>query len=637
MSLIRQLWLTVVLSTAIAFAGSLLVSIWSAQGYLAQQLERKNNDNAAALALSMTQQEKDPVTIELQVSSLFDTGYYHLISVTDPLDRIIIQRIQEKSEADVPSWFIRLFPVESRPGVAQISDGWKQYGQVTVISHTRFASRALWEQTGRLLLWFLAGGCAMGALGMITLRVIGRSLADVVNQAEAIGQRRFITIAEPRTPELRSLVRAMNSMVSRLQRMFSEATAELEGLLRLVHYDQLTGLPGRDYFMAHLQEQLTGNQAAANGVLAVARLPDLNTINEMLGRGRTDTLLKEVGRIFTHFSKGHDGALPGRIKAGDLAIVLPGAYKAQEILQQLEQILATQLTDKWPRVPDLYHLGVACFEHGDDPGMTLSRVDHALALAESKGANAGHAIVNHTQVRGIPGEQWRVLLTQAVAAGDITLAFFPVITRKGEILHQEVMVRLQPPEPGVPPLTAGDFMPMAAHLNLTSLIDLEVIRLALGHLPTIVEDLAINLAAETIGNWPFRTGLAKLLRDNPELCPRLWFEVTEYGAFKNYDAFQDLCLMLKNSGCHIGVEQFGQQPAKNQKLTELGLDYIKIHSGLVHDIDKNTGNQEVLNRFCGIAHSLGILVIAAGVRNNTELSLLKSLGIDGATGPGIGR
>ena len=93
MSLMRQLWLAVIISTVMAFAGSLLVSIWSAQGYLTQQLERKNGDVANSLALSMTQQNKDPVTIELQVTALFDTGYYQLISVADPFGKVISQRI----------------------------------------------------------------------------------------------------------------------------------------------------------------------------------------------------------------------------------------------------------------------------------------------------------------------------------------------------------------------------------------------------------------------------------------------------------------------------------------------------------------------------------------------------------------
>jgi len=635
MSLMRQLWLTVIVSAVTAFAGSLLISIWSAQGYLTQQLERKNDEIASSLALAMTQQEKDPVTIELQAAALFDAGYYQMISVTDSFDKIIVQRIQNKSEANIPSWFIKAFPIKARPGRALIMDGWKQYGTVTVTSHTQFVYQALWNQAGRLLLWFFLGGCGVGISGMIILRAIGNSLNNVVDQAKAIGERRFITNVEPRTPELGALARAMNSMVERLRQMFSEAATGLEDLLRLVNYDQLTGLPNRDYFMAYLKEQLTGNQAAGSSVLAVMRLPDLNTVNEMLGRVRTDRLLQEIGLLFTDFSQTHEGALAGRIKAGDIAIILPGAGNPQEISQRLDRIFTEQLVLKWPGLSDIYHLGVICFEHGRGLGETLARVDHALALAESAGANASHAIESDTLIKTIPGEQWRDILNQAVKSGALQLIFYPVIGREKTILHQEGMVRLQVPEPDAPLLTAGDFMPMAARLNLTTLIDLEVIRLALFHLLTIPEDAAVNLAAETISSWAFRTELAKLLRKNPELCPRLWFEVTEYGAFKNFDAFKDLCLVLKGFGCHIGIEQFGQRLTESQKLTEIGLDYIKVHPGLISDIEKNTGNQEFLNRFCGIAHAVGIIVIAVGVRNKTELSILHSLGIDGATGPGI--
>lgn len=635
MSLMRQLWLVIIVSAITAFTGSLLVSIWSAQGYLTQQLERKNEDIAGSLALAMTQQAKDPVTIDLQVAALFDTGYYQMISVTDPFHKVIAQRVQDTSEGDVPSWFIKTFPIESRPGLAQISDNWKQYGTVTVISHTQFASQALWKQAGKLLLWFFSGGCGVGILGMIILHAIGRSLRDVIDQAAAISDRRFITIAEPRTPELGALARAMNNMVERLRQMFNEATTGLEDLLRLVNYDHLTRLPNREYFLAYLKEQLSGNQAPGSSVLAVMRLPDLNTVNEKLGRSGTDRMLKEIGQIFTDFSQTHSCALSGRIKAGDFAMVLPGANDAQEISQRLDNIFRERLLLKWQGLSDIYHLGVICLGHGSGLSEALARVDHALALAEGAGINASHVIQPDAQIKVIPGEQWRDLLTQALPSGNVQLTFYPVFTQKGGILHQEGMARLQLPEPDASLLTAGDFMPMAARLNLTTLIDLEVIRLALRHLSTIVEDVAVNLAAETITSWAFRTDLTKLLRDNPELCPRLWFEVTEYSAFKHFDAFKDLCLMLKNFGCHIGLEHFGQQLTESQKLTELGLDYIKLHPGLVSDIEKNTGNQEFLNRFCGIAHAVGILVIAVGVRNKTALSILEPLGIDGATGPGM--
>lgn len=636
MSLMRQLWLAVIISTVLAFAGSLIVSVWSAQGYLTEQLERKNGDVANSLALSMTQQNKDPVTIELQVTALFDTGYYQMISVADPFNIIIFERIQDKSDANVPSWFVKAFPIDSKPGLAQVSDGWKQYGTVQVISHTQFAYQALWEQAGKLLLWFCLGGSTVGVFGMLVLRVIGRSLNAVVNQAGAIGERRFITISEPRTPELRALVRAMNSMVERVRQMYNDAAARLEELLRKVNYDSLTGLPNREYFMAYITEQLAGDEAAQSGVLAVLRLSDLDQMNNTLGREGADQLLKDIGRISTDFSLQHEGALSGRIKAGDIALLLPGENDPLGVSQRLMDIFREQLVTKWPALTDIYHLGVVRFEHGSNLGDILSRADNALALAEGQGANASHVIEGDRVINTIPGEQWRTLLNQALVSHKLKLAFYPVIKQAGVMLHQEAVVRLQT-DPSKPLLKAGDFMPIAAHLDLTALIDLEVIRLAIGHLATINDDVAVNLSAETISSWKFRTDLSRLLRNNPALRQRLWFEVTEYGAFKHFDAFKDLCLVLKDFGCHIGIEQFGQRLSESQKLTELGLDYVKIHPGLVNGIEDNIGNQEFLNRFCGIAHAVGVIVIAVGVQNQAELAKLKLLGIDGMTGPAIGQ
>ena len=74
MSLIKQLWIAIALVMTVAFGGSLVVSVLSARHYLEQQLQVKNIDNATALALSLTQMEKDPVTMELQVAAQFDAG-----------------------------------------------------------------------------------------------------------------------------------------------------------------------------------------------------------------------------------------------------------------------------------------------------------------------------------------------------------------------------------------------------------------------------------------------------------------------------------------------------------------------------------------------------------------------------------
>ena len=52
MSMYRQLWLAIIISTLLALGGSLLASTLAARAYLSQQLTLKNADNATTLALA---------------------------------------------------------------------------------------------------------------------------------------------------------------------------------------------------------------------------------------------------------------------------------------------------------------------------------------------------------------------------------------------------------------------------------------------------------------------------------------------------------------------------------------------------------------------------------------------------------
>ena len=120
MSLFRQLWLAVIASTVIAFAGSFVVSMLTARHYLEQQLAIKNNDNAASLALSMSQLDKDPVTIELQLAAVFDSGQYALIRLVAPDGKPMIEKTSPPLAGEVPAWFVSVFPIASQPGQAQV-------------------------------------------------------------------------------------------------------------------------------------------------------------------------------------------------------------------------------------------------------------------------------------------------------------------------------------------------------------------------------------------------------------------------------------------------------------------------------------------------------------------------------------
>ncbi|MEN9904269.1 MAG: hypothetical protein RLZZ555_834 [Pseudomonadota bacterium] len=633
MSLVKQLWLAIALVMAAAFGISLVVNIYSARNYLQQQLQVKNIDNATSLALSLSQVEKDLPTIELMVSSQFDLGHYRFIRITSPTGQTMIERTYSGVLEGAPQWFADLIPIQVEPGQAQVQDGWKQYGTLSLASHTQYAYKSLWEGTLDLLRWFVLGSLATGLFGTLLLRLITRPLLDMVDQARALAERKFQTVKVPRTPELKAVTHAMNDMVGRIKFMFAEEAQRIETLRDKVNHDPVTGLSNREHFLSRLREALTDVEQGSSGSLVVLRLMDLQQVNDRLGHLRADKLLRSLGDVLQ--LRQHEGQRAGRLKGGEFALICP-ALDSSTAAQQLHERLLRDWLPQWQaELPDLYHLAAVHYQREQGLGDLLTRADQALAQSQTKGPNSWHASEQGGSQLSIPAEQWRELLQDAIKAGRLSLSYFPVVQdSSGKLLHREGVLRLQTDLSGKL-LTAGDFMPMAAKLNLTAPIDLGVVRLALNGLREKTGDMAINLSPETVGDFGFINQLKELLQAHPALCSRLLFEVPEYGVSRHFEAFQNLSRQLKPLGCRIGIEFFGQKFLESDKLTSLGLDYLKVDPGYVRGIADNTGNQEFLGRLCKMAHALGIEAIAVGVEHEADLPLLARLGFDGATGPGI--
>ena len=118
MSLTKQLWLAIGLVMALAFGGSMLVSVLSARHYLQQQLQVKNIDNATSLALALSQLDKDPVTVELQVAAQFDAGHYRFIRLTDDWADRPMHMCVKPGAIPAPTRRLLQFLTEAAPGSA---------------------------------------------------------------------------------------------------------------------------------------------------------------------------------------------------------------------------------------------------------------------------------------------------------------------------------------------------------------------------------------------------------------------------------------------------------------------------------------------------------------------------------------
>ena len=630
MSMYRQFWLAIILSTLLALVGSLLASTLSSRAYLNEQLRLKNADNATVLALSLSQKNIDAVELELVIAALFDSGHYVSIVVTDPMGKTIVERRAALEKSDVPSWFINAFPIQSMPGQAQISSGWTQIGTVSLVTQSGAAYQTLWKSSREMVMTLALSGLIAGYLGTLILRRLKKPLRVVVDQATAMSERRFIITPEPKVPELRQLSMAMNSTSNLLQSMFAEEAERVEALRRQANTDPVTGLANRHHFLAQLQVSVEAEDAPA-GSLLLLRLTRLAELNRQLGRNKADALLRKIGELLMVSQNSLPNGFSARLNGTDFALIfreVDAGAVATTLLQQVTQELASI-----PNSPSAF-IGVGQFSSGMAPGAVLSQVDSAVASAESAGINDWR-MAAPLDIEQAPrsAEEWSKLIQRALEQNWVKLALFPVVYFDGKISHKEAALRLMFGGEWFP---AGRFLPIAERLGLTDRLDLAAVNLAFEELSQqTTTDIAVNLSAHSIQDAGFRSRLRSLLMSRPLLAKRLWIEVPENGAHGNLDAFRAFYQDMQQSGCKLGLEHFGRQFEKLNLLHDLKLDYVKVDGAFIRGIDGNAGNQAFIKGIANIIHRMGLQVFAESVNTPEELAALTNLGLDGATGMAV--
>jgi diguanylate cyclase (GGDEF)-like protein len=637
MSLIKQLWFAIILIISLAFGASFVINIITSKHYLEQQLEMKNTDNAVSLALSISQMEKDPVAVNLMLSAQFDNGHYEYIRLADPNKKIMAERVNTSEVTSVPNWFKSMIHINPNPGIAQIQDGWSQYGVLTLASATGFAYRDLWNGSLAMLMWSTIIALACGIFGSLVLKMIIRPLHEMVDMTEAIGEKNFISIKEPRTYEFRSLAKALNKLSQRIKDMLKNESELLEQMRIEANYDSVTGLMNRKYFSSRVATYIENDDTFTEGMLVVSHISNLAEINETLGSTATDKVLRRMGLALDAYCKQHPSLISGRLTGADFAVFSSNKEDHNVICSQVKNVLydAAALNDQFSNF-DLHTISSVVGKSEQLDGLkklintiksqtSITETD-ILALIQEEDINRYE---NHDET------EWRAMLTSAIQGSRLTLASYPVLSNKQEIIHYECPARLQLVEDG-PWVPAGEFIAWTTQLGLVAQLDRLVLETAIKSLRNDdSKPIGLNVSASGMCDPNYHAAISKLMRTNTSIASKLWFEVAEHSVFQNLPKFEAFTKLVKSFGCKVGVEHVGTQISRLGELHDLDLDYIKVDASIIRDIDKNPGNKAFLKGICLIAHSIGLIAIAEGVQTKEELKALPALGIDAATGPAV--
>lgn len=630
MSLIRQVWLLLALTLVLAFTAAFGIALTSAHQALRTQVALKNADTAQFLALAVSRPDSDATAVELVLDSQFESGHYERLAWLGADGAVRVERKAAARPATAPAWFVALLGIAPSPGVAPVTVGGQPAGRLEVRSQVGFAHDQLWHDTLATAGWLLAAALALGALAVLAVRRIRLPLEATVQQAAAITERRFITIAEPTVPELREVTRAMNTMVARLKSMFDEQASQVEQLRRQANCDALTGLSNRAHFMGRLKVALNSEDGSSGGAIVLVRLVDLQGLNRRLGHAATDRLLQQAAAAIVEAARRAGSMEVGRLNGSDFALVLPDAggslrEPAVDVAARLRNLLRSHDAGANAVV------GAVRWWHGAPMSSLLAAADQALARAEGRGAYAVE--LDDTGDGLVLGEDaWREKLQSAVAHQRAQLVEFPLVDMHGAVLHRECPLRLQLDEQG-PLVPASQWLPMARRTQLTARIDLVAARLALSAIAGDGMARSVNVSPGSLQDSSFLPNLRGLLEGYSGEAPGLSLELAEDGALRHMDLVREMVNQVHRSGAHVGLEHAGERLTEAVALLESGLDFVKLDASFVEGIAADGARRDHVAGVVRMLHGIGLKVYAEGVTRPEDAEALGGCGLDGLTGP----
>lgn len=406
--------------------------------------------------------------------------------------------------------------------------------------------------------------------------------------------------------------------------------------------DTLTGLPGRDLFEEQLDTAVSTCDTVA---LLCFGLDSFSKINESLGTGVGDLVLREVGKRLQQCIRGsvasHPHDVVGRLGGDQFAVCVTGLPDACS-LAGFATVALTALAQPYRVSGHTLFLtasagGSTYPAQADSVHALLLNAESALHHAKPDGPGM-YAYFDSAMNRRVA----RTLLIHnelhsALHAGDLELYYQPQIRiATGKVVGFEALLRWHHATLGaIPP---SEFIPIAEQSGIIVQVGEWVLRtaaqqaarwLAQGHQGFRI---AVNISARQFVGQNLPELVGQILKETGIPPSALELEVTESLALHNVANTLATLHECKALGVHLAMDDFGTGYSSLSYLKRYPLDTLKIDQSFVRNIPHDLGDVAITRAIVAMAQSFGLSLVAEGVETPEQLAFLRELGCDDAQG-----
>lgn len=615
--------LLITLAIVLMLAGSTLSFFWLRSEWAEQQIETLKTEVDQAL---LTQSPAELTPWLQRTMPLMDIERLHILGKEKAI--LALSHRQYPLLDDVPNRFRRYdLPLMHQPG-------WVLRVEVLDPANTWFKSFI----GSSVIIAVVLVAAFMLLLLVPTQRWLWRQLKGMESlekRAERIidGERRGIGRGNVNEWPSKAST-AIDLLLDDLQEAGEQRT-RIDTLIRaFTAQDAATGLNNRLFFDNQLATLLEDQEkVGTHGVVMMIRLPDFDSLSEKWGSGAVQDYLFSLVNMLSTFVMRYSGALLARYFRSDFMVLLPHRTLkeadgiAAQLIKAVDALPPTAMIDR----QNMIHIGISAWRSGQTTQQVMESVEQATRHAALQGGNTW-VTAEGTDVDGGRGSvKWRTLLEHTLKRGGPRLYQKPAVLRDGRVHHREMLPRIFD---GEKELQAAEFMPLVQQMGLAEAYDHQLMQRIMTLSACWPEEtLAVPMTIDSLLQPTFqRTLRDMLLQCTKSQRQRFLFELAEAEVCQHFNRLQPALRLLKGFGCRLAVSQAGLTVVSTAYITQAGVELIKLHPGLVRNIERRTENQLFVKSLIEVCSMTPAQVFAAGVRTREEWQTLSALGVAGGQG-----
>ena len=403
--------------------------------------------------------------------------------------------------------------------------------------------------------------------------------------------------------------------------------AELEGILRSVEYDDLTGLYTRQAFYHHASEVLSKYPDTRFDLL-ISDIENFKLINRKYGEKTGDELLRQTGAYLKRSES--EKVIMGRY-GGDQFVCLmehndqiANDASMQAGLDQLsEGGSVAGVVTKFGIYDDVDHSRPVS-ELCDCAILALRKVKHQYGRLYGKYQGEMQL---ETRRRGLIERE----MQRAFDEDHFKVYYQPKHAASGELAGAEALIRWIHPEIGF--MSPAEFIPVFEENGFISYADYYVWRRTCQNLRRWSDEgidtvpVSVNSSKRDFDMPDYLDIISKPVADNSIDPSMLHLEITESLFIDDFDKVSAVLKECRNRGYRIELDDFGSGYSSLNMVGLLPLDVVKFDMSFMKEIN-NERKAQVLSSCITLAHNLGLSTVIEGAETEEQVKRVREMGCD---------